>query len=174
MENLETQKKEALAAVRFGAYIPVHLYCRSRFWEKQIKTGYLNCAGLVFADLVDATRGQSGPSGVLNAFIGGPEATRLINAPESEIIAEVRRDLSIIFPDCEKEIIETRVFRWNEAIPYLDPGTGHRLEELRRPEERIYFCGDYTQGAGINDAVVSGQFVAEQILDSNKIQSLSV
>ena len=118
--------------------------------------------------MVDATRGQTGTSGVLNAFIGGPEAARLINAAESEIIAEVRRDLGIIFPDCENEIIEARVFRWNEAIPYLDPETGHRLEELRRPEGRIFFCGDYTQGAGINDAVVSGQFAAGQILEFQK------
>lgn len=164
VKGLETRKKNAFAGVRFGAYIPVHLYCRSRFWEKQISTGYLNCAGLVFADLVDATRGQPGSSGVLIAFIGGPEAARLINAPESEILAEVRRDLSIIFPKSESEIIEARVFRWNEAIPYLDPKTDHRLEELRRPQGRIYFCGDYTQGAGINDAVVSGRFAANQIL----------
>lgn len=166
VKELDTEKKNALAAVRFGAYIPVHLYCRSRFWEKQISTGYLNSAGLVFADLVDATREQPGESGVLIAFIGGPEATRLIDALESEILAEVRRDLNLIFPNCEAEIIEARVFRWNEAIPYLDPKTGHRLEELRRPNGRLYFCGDYTQGAGINDAVVSGQFAARQVLES--------
>ena len=169
VKELEPRKRTALAAVRFGAYIPVQLYCRRRFWEKHIRTGYLNSAGLVFADLVDGTREQSGESGVLIAFIGGPEATRLIDAPESEILAEVRRDLKIIFPDCDSEIIEARVFQWNEAIPYLDPETGHRLEELRRPQGQIYFCGDYTQGAGINDAVVSGQLAAQQILEARNV-----
>jgi monoamine oxidase len=164
-EGLNEEKKNALAAVRFGAYIPVQLHCRTRFWQDRISTGYLNSAGLVFADLVDGTRAQAGQDGILIAFIGGPEAARLIDAPESEIIEETLRDLALIFPNFESEIIKIRVFKWREAIPYLDTETGHRLETLRRPHGKIHFCGDYTQGAGINDSVVSGQLAASQILE---------
>src|SRR5208337_4001729 len=53
--KLPCWKREAMEQVRFGAYIPVHLCYRNRFWEGKIKGGYLNCAGTVFADLVDGT-----------------------------------------------------------------------------------------------------------------------
>jgi protoporphyrinogen oxidase len=162
--QLEEWKRQALAAVPFGSYIPVHLRCRSRFWSEDIPSGYMGCAGTVFADLVDATRHQPGVEGILIAFIAGPEAGRLIHASDEAIVAEVIRDLAPIFPESADQLIEARVYRWAEAIPYYPPHFASTLEDLRRPQGNLFFCGDYMQGAGVNDAVLSGQIAAREVL----------
>lgn len=162
--ELEKWKRDALAAVPFGAYMPVHLRCSKRFWAKVIRAGYLSCAGTVFADLIDGSYDQPGVEGLLIAFIAGPEAIRLMHASDEVIVADVMRDLVPIFPESENQIIESSVYRWAEAIPYFPPNFASTLEDLRRPQGNLFFCGDYTQGAGVNDAVVSGQVAARDVL----------
>ena len=163
IEGLAPWKLEALRSVRFGAYVPVHLRCQRRFWEAKIRTGYLNCSGVVFADLVDATRGQPGEEGILICFIAGQEARRLLEASDEHIFAEVVRDIEKVFPGSTAEVIEYRVFRWPDGIPYFPPNIGSKLEQIRSPQGNLFFCGDYTQGAGINDAVISGQLAAREV-----------
>lgn len=162
--ELEEWKRNSLAAVPFGSYIPVHLRCSKRFWSKVIRAGYLSCAGSVFADLIDGSYEQPGVEGLLIAFIAGPEAIRLINSSDEEIVGEVMRDLLPIFPEAAVQIVESNVYRWADAIPYYPPNFAATLEDLRRPQGNLFFCGDYTQGAGVNDAVVSGQVAARGVM----------
>ena len=162
--QVDEAKREALAAVPFGSYIPVHLRCRTRFWSEHIRSGYLNCAGTVFADLIDASHHQPGIEGILSAFIGGPEARKLVGMGNDVITSAVMRDLEQIFPGSSEQVIEAKVYCWPDAIPYFPPDFASRLEHLRRPQGNMFVCGDYTQGAGVNDAVVSGQLVANQVV----------
>jgi protoporphyrinogen oxidase len=162
--QVDESKREALAAVPFGSYIPVHVRCRTRFWSEHIRSGYLNCAGTVFADLIDASHHQPGTEGVLSAFIGGSEARKLVGESDDVIVSAVMRDLELMFAGSAEQVMETKVYRWPEAIPYFPPQFASRLEHLRRPQRGMFFCGDYTQGAGVNDAVVSGQVAAGQVL----------
>ena len=163
IKELAPWKLDALRSVRFGAYVPVHLRCRRRFWEAKIRTGYLNCTGVVFADLVDATHGQPGDEGILIAFIAGPEARRLLDAPDEKIFTEVISDLEKVFPGSTKEVIESHIFRWPDGIPYFAPSIGPKLDQIRCRQGNLFFCGDYTQGAGINDAIISGQLAAREV-----------
>jgi len=163
VEGLDPVKQEALAAVPFGSYIVVHFVCRYRFWTRKIAGGYLNCATTVFADILDSTRGQEGEGGILSCFIAGPEARRLIDSSDVAVVCEVVRDLERVFPGAIQEVTDRSVYRWREAIPYFHPGYGRLIYDLQRPQGRLFFCGDYTQGAGIDDAVVSGLRTAEQV-----------
>lgn len=156
VSNLDAGKREALAAVPFGSYIVVHFMCRKNFWADKIKGGYLNCSTTVFADILDSTRGQAGEGGIITCFIAGPEARRLIDAADSEIVSEVERDLERVFPGALREVTERFITRWRDGIPYFHPGYGQLIHKLQQPQGRLFFCGDYTEGAGIHDAVVSG------------------
>ena len=156
VEGLSARKRDALAEVQFGSYIVVHFVCRRRFWTSKIKAGYLNAATTVFADILDSTKGQAGQGGILSCFVAGPEARRLIDSPDGTVLCEVIRDLERVFPGAIHETIDCSITRWREAIPYFHTGYGELIRELREPEGRFFFCGDYTQGAGIQDAVVSG------------------
>jgi monoamine oxidase len=157
-------KREALEAVPYGAYLPVLLHARNRFWTKRIPSGYLNCSGTVFADLMDGTRGQPGAEGVLICFLAGDEARQLVASPDEEIISRVQSDLTSLFPGCPDQVLQWRVARWQHGIAYYPPGFAETLRALRRPHDGIHYAGDYTQGAGINDAVVSGKMAADSIL----------
>jgi protoporphyrinogen oxidase len=162
-EGLSRGKREALARVQFGSYIVIHFVCRTRLWSGKIKAGYLNCATTVFADVLDSTKGQDGEAGILSCFIAGPEARRLIDATDGAIFCEVMRDLEKVFPGFVQTTIDCSITRWREAIPYFHPGYGQLIGELKKPEGRFFFCGDYTQGAGIHDAVVSGLRASEEV-----------
>ena len=162
-EGLSERKRNALAGVQFGSYIVIHFVCRKRFWISKIKSGYLNAATTVFADILDSTKGQDGEGGILSCFVAGPEARRLIDSPDSTVLCEVIRDLERVFPGSIHETIDCSVFRWREAIPYFHPGYGQLIHDLKEPEGKFFFCGDYTQGAGIHDAVVSGLRASEEV-----------
>jgi protoporphyrinogen oxidase len=162
--GLPAWKRRALGAVRFGAYLLVHLRFARRFWAAGIRSGYMNCAGVVFADLVDGTRGQAGDEGILVAFLAGSDARRCLELGDDEVLAVVLADLDKVFPGHGGGLLEARVFRWPRGIPYFPPGYGPTLEALRRPVGNLYFCGDYTEGAGVHDAVVSGERAAGEVL----------
>lgn len=165
VQGLSEQKKAALKKVRFGSYIPVHLRFAERFWTDRIESGYLNCHGVVFADIVDATRDQEGEGGILICFIAGPPAGDLANESEERILELVLRDLDKVFPGRSDEVIESKVFAWPDAIPYLTTNYAPLFEALRRPQGNIHFCGDYTQGAGLTEAVYSGRLAARTIIE---------
>src|SRR5262249_16670485 len=145
VERLDSQKRTALASVPFGSYIDVHFVCRNRFWTSKISAGYLNCATTVFADIVDFTRGQRGMGGMLSCFIAGPQARRLIHSSDAAIVCKVVRDLERVFPGALKEVTDCSVYRWREAIPYFHPGYGRLISDLQRPQDELFFCGDYTR-----------------------------
>jgi protoporphyrinogen/coproporphyrinogen III oxidase len=166
--DLPAWKREALEAVPFGVYIAVHLRCAKRFWEAAIRSGYLNCAGTACADLVDGTRGQPGTGGILIGFVAGPEARRLQDASDGEIVAAVRADVERIFPGSAGSIEEEHVYRWQEGIPYFPPHYADILSRLRQSCGPIHFCGDYTQGAGMHDAVLSGLEAAARVTSSRR------
>jgi|GEM_PF-3458044 len=163
--GLPRETEDALQRVAYASYIPVHLRFRRRFWQSELSSGFLNCAGLVFADVVDGTKGQSGKTGILNCFIAGPEARRLIAATDNEILCEVLEDLDRVWPGSPADLLDHRVFRWSEGISYFPPNYADPLDRLRRPIGNIRLCGDYTQGAGMNDAVLSGTVAAAQLLE---------
>ena len=163
VKNLSARKRDVLTRVRFGSYIVVHFVCRTRFWTRKIKAGYLNCATTVFADILDSTRGQEGNGGILSCFIAGPEARRLIDSTDGAIVCEVVRDLERVFPGSIRETIDCSVDRWRDAIPYFHPGYGQLLQGLQESQDNLFFCGDYTQGAGIHDAVVSGLRASKEV-----------
>ena len=165
VSGLDNEKRDSLSRVTFGSYIPVHLRFRERFWEESIKTGYLNCAGLVFADIVDATRDQNEKGGILICFIAGSDARVLINVSDSVILKLVLRDFEKVFPGKASQVIEARIFQWPDAIPYLTIGYASIFADIQRPHGNIYFCGDYTLGAGLNEAIYSGQVAALEVID---------
>ncbi|HTT64072.1 MAG TPA: NAD(P)/FAD-dependent oxidoreductase [Bryobacteraceae bacterium] len=163
VRGLPDWKRAALEAVPFGAYIAVHLLCAERFWSRSILSGYLNCAGTTCADMVDGTKGQPGKRGILIGFVAGPEARRLLEASDEQIVARVAGDVQKIFPGGESKIERGFVYRWPEGIPYFPPGYAATLQALRESWGAIHFCGDYTQGAGMHDAVLSGLLAAERV-----------
>jgi len=166
--DLPDWKRDALESVPFGVYIAVHLLCRERFWTRAIRSGYLNCAGATCADLVDGTKGQSGARGILIGFVAGPEAHRLRDASDGEIAECVKADVDRIFPGSRSKIEAGCVYRWLEGIPYFPPDYAGTLPRLRRSWGAIHFCGDYTQGAGMHDAVLSGLAAAAQVRDRSR------
>ncbi len=164
IDGLDPWKRDALAAVPYCPYISVHLLCTQRFWDEWIPNGFLPCAGTVFADLIDGTRGQQGTEGILVCLIAGPEARNFINAPDEEIVEIVQRDLERVFPATNRYIKESHIFRWPRGISYFPPDLLGMLTRLQQPMGSLFFAGDYTQGAGIFEAMVSGHKTALEVL----------
>jgi protoporphyrinogen oxidase len=73
-------------------------------------------------------------------------------------------DLKRVFPQAARELLEIRIFRYPQGISYFPPGHAPILPDLQRPQGNLFFCGDYLYGAGVWEAVVSGNQAASQVL----------
>ena len=59
---------------------------------------------------------------------------------------------------------------WKSAIPIFYPGYSNNLSHFlsNNGADKIYYCGDYTAGPGLEQACLSGKKIADNILQSKR------
>ncbi len=103
---------------------------------------------------------------VLRAFAGGQNES-LVNLPDEELLALVRRELESIFGITAAPTTH-RIFRWPQANPQC--GVGHlRMmdgieEQLGEILPNLYLTGSALRGLGIPDCVRQAGDTASQVL----------
>jgi len=110
----------------------------------------------------------SGDTVLLRTMIGGakhPEMTDLSDDKISDIVFDELKPLLGLKKDPDM----LRVYRWEKAIPQYIPD---HIDKLKIIDERLkkfpglYLTGNAYKGIGINDCVVSGHRVVDEILDT--------
>ncbi len=108
--------------------------------------------------------------GLVRCFIGGWGNEGVLNSPDDEVLANVRRDL--------REIVGitaiprfARVYRWRGAMAQYTRGhlaRVQRIEELRRAIPGLELAGNGYRGIGVPDCIVTGQAAAESLLGKKR------
>lgn len=83
----------------------------------------------------------------------------------SNLLAEVRRQLSDWFGAAVRDWQHLRTYRIPYALPTQSPPALAEPERSVRQEPRLYVCGDHRDNASIQGAMVSGRRAAEAILE---------
>jgi oxygen-dependent protoporphyrinogen oxidase len=108
---------------------------------------------------------------VLRAFLGGMKNETLLSAPDEDLVATVRRELSeilgsgILSSDTPPE--HTQVSRWRRAMAQY--AVGHQ-ERVARINERaaalpgLHLAGNAYDGIGISDCIRLGRKAAKELL----------
>lgn len=103
---------------------------------------------------------------LLNVMLDGAAGARLIDASESDVLAEVIPELERYLPGIASRIAFVRTHRWLEAEPCSLPGRAthlHAYREAWRADRRVILAGDYMGIPCTEGAAESGRWAAAQI-----------
>jgi oxygen-dependent protoporphyrinogen oxidase len=112
---------------------------------------------------------------VLRAFLGGMKNEALMAAPDAELLATVRRELSeilgkkILPPDAEP--LHTQVSRWPRAMAQYAVGHQERMKRIHASVAALpglKLAGNAYDGIGIPDCIRLGRRAARELLASSR------
>jgi monoamine oxidase len=152
-------KQPALQRILSGPVLKVVLRWRRAFWAQRDGGRYADAAFFHAPGKVFPTLWTPLPlrAPLLNAWVGGPAAARLSEAPDEQIVREALRCTAEVFPDEDLEagLQSARVHNWNRdpfargAYSYLAVGGNHAREVLAAPlEGTLFFAGEATDTTG--------------------------
>ena len=169
---LPTAHQKMINEVSYGAVTKVMIEYRKRFWNEMGWNGRLATdAPIVYT--WDASSHFEHERGILTAYTGGDNATKLSALSDKERIQLAVREIEKIAPGSSDLIEKTATVAWpNEpytrgAYMALAPGevTAH-WKTLQEPSGRLFFAGEHAtpiQGY-MEGAVESGQRVAREMM----------
>lgn len=122
--------------------------------------------GCVFTSRIFEERAPEGCQ-VLSCYIGGVFDRDAVKLNDEELLEVVLDDLEKVL---QKRLSPNfvKILRHPQAIPQLTLGHIERIDEIKKTAKEIgklKLAGNYLSGVGMNDAVLSGQIAARQILD---------
>lgn len=84
---------------------------------------------------------------------------------DADLETAVRSELARWFGESASQWRHLRTYRIKHALPGQSPGMHNEFRE-HRLNDRIFICGDYTENASINGALLSGRRAAEALIQS--------
>jgi monoamine oxidase len=169
---LPSAHQKMVNEVSYGAVTKVMIEYRKKFWNEIGWNGRLATdAPIVYT--WDATSHVDSEHGIITAYTGGDNATKLSALSDEERIRVAVAELEKLFPGSSDLIENTATVAWpNEpytrgAYMALAPGevTAH-WKTLQEPAGRLFFAGEHAtpiQGY-MEGAVESGQRAAKNII----------
>jgi oxygen-dependent protoporphyrinogen oxidase len=103
---------------------------------------------------------------LIRCFLGGARDEAILQLPDVEIVAIVRRELKEIV-GLSTEPLFVRVYKWQGAMAQYGVGHLERLERLERYRQQLpglALAGNGYRGIGVPDCVRSGMEAANQAL----------
>ena len=108
---------------------------------------------------------------LLNVMLSGSAGSRLLRAPEEQVLAEVLPELQRYFPGIDGRIEFAHFCRWAQAEPRSPVGRSRDLQQYRRlwhPGMKVILAGDYMSIPCTEGAAESGQWAASAPVDATE------
>lgn len=126
--------------------------------------------GILFPSALFGGRAPKGGA-LLSFFIGGIKHPEIYAKGDDEIIAIVRKSLSEMLSCGDKPDL-LRIFRYQQAIPQYEQGTGKRLKMVKQLEKEnpgFVIAGNLKDGIGMADRVRQAVNIAAEIINGSKL-----
>ena len=161
------EKRAALAGIVSGPVLKVVLRFRNVFWEELDGGRYRDASFFHSPGTTFPTFWTCMPlrAPLLNAWLGGPDAARVSEAPDSEIIHKALESLESLFGGrlpAKLQLEAAHVHNWQRdpfsrgAYSYVSVGNSEARGALAAPlQETLFFAGEATDTEG-NAATVTG------------------
>jgi monoamine oxidase len=120
----------------------------------------------------DPTLLQGGPRGILEAYIAGPTARKLVGMKETDRLLFALTEMDKVYPGSRREFEGGGTKSWDEDewqrgdYAWCRPGQMTTFgAQLATPEGRIHFAGEHTSAwpGWMQGAVVSGLRAAREV-----------
>lgn len=106
---------------------------------------------------------------LLNVMLSGSAGSRLLRAPEEQVLAEVLPELQRYFPGIDRRIEFAHFSRWAQAEPRSPVGRSRDLQQYRQLWHRgmkVILAGDYMSIPCTEGAAESGKWAASALVDA--------
>ena len=101
-------------------------------------------------------------------MLGGSAGSRLMQAPEGQVLAEVLPELQRYFPGIDRRIEFAHFSRWAQAEPRSPVGRSRDLQQYRQlwhPGMKVILAGDYMSIPCTEGAAESGNWAATALVE---------
>jgi oxygen-dependent protoporphyrinogen oxidase len=102
---------------------------------------------------------------LITNFVGGATNPGAVRQPESDLIAQVHRELTPLM-GVRKEPVFSNVTVWQRAIPQYNLGHTARLAALETARAKypgLWFAGNYLNGPAVGTCVEQASKVADEV-----------
>jgi len=167
--GLSRAKEKVVRGLRTTSVSRVYLQMGSRCWDA---AGAAVPTDLPIMHAVDATAGQPGRRGILEAFVTGPNARRVAAMSDAARVRFALEQAARVHPGATRAFEHGASVCW-DADPWalgdyawFAPGEMREfLPHLATPEGRIHFAGDHTSAwpGWMQGALASGVRAADEV-----------
>ncbi len=110
----------------------------------------------------------------LNIMLAGRQAQKHWSDTEQQLLQNILPEVGKYFPNISDHLLETKIIRWAEAIPYSAVGRSKNILEYRKNtvmDRRVLLSGDYMGMPFTEGAAESGIWISNKLLEmiSDKI-----
>ncbi|WMS41419.1 NAD(P)/FAD-dependent oxidoreductase [Acuticoccus sp. MNP-M23] len=165
--GIPAETTAALKAVRYGAFLSVALLTGEPGpmpWDNKYAIATPGLSFGVLFNMASTTRtGPRQPGGSLMLFRGGPDAARMMDLADNEIVEPMLADLAALYPETRGIVREAVVQRWPQGAPYGFVGRAALQEALSRPSGPIHLAGDYMEFPCMDAAIATGTEASRRI-----------
>jgi monoamine oxidase len=165
-------KARLFAEMEWDKTVKVIVKTRSPSWLDKGLRGWPMAGGdRAWERVIDITGNESSGHGNVFFYLNGSNADTLLSRPRETRAKEVVDGFQKDMPDIFDEVLLVRDFAWTEQ-PWIKAsfgspplGGGWMVGEWAKPEDRIYFAGDFTtlKSGWVEGAIESGLRAARQI-----------
>ncbi|MEW6055655.1 MAG: NAD(P)/FAD-dependent oxidoreductase [Bdellovibrionota bacterium] len=173
---LSQKKQQAIASQTHGAYFKAHVFVpesAKKYWSDSKGNSFLpilsdSSLGVIY----DGNPDQQAKTKILSLLTHGPSAEAFNLMPLDQVRGIIKAEFDRLWPGFSKEIHSIEFYRYHPRAIAAWPVGRSRFDELsneiRRPENRIYFAGDFTESSHSDGAFLSAARVSKQILSNLK------
>lgn len=170
---LSKEKREAIQSMSYGAYFKAHIFVdnkSSKFWTQNGNSFLPFLTDTDLGVIYDGNPDQKTNTKILSLLIFGSMAEAYNMMSYDDVRTKIKNDFNKFWPGFSQEIKSIEFFRIHPRAVASWPVGRSRFDEqsnlIRKPENRWYFAGDFTESSHSDGAFRSAERVISQITKS--------
>lgn len=171
---LSEKKQQAIATMGWGSYFKAHVFVNpsaEKFWTKNGTSVLPILSDSELGVIYEGNPDQKG-SPIISLLISADHAEKYNMMPQDQVRTEILAGFERLWPGFTKEIREIEFYRYHPRAIAAWPVGRSRYDdlsnEIRRPENRVYLAGDFTETSHSDGAFISAARATKQILESKR------
>lgn len=172
---LSPKKQQAIASQTWGSYFKVHIFLKpeaERFWIKGESSLLPILSDSELGVVYDANPDQKAKTRIVSLLVTGPQAEAFNMMALDTVRGIISAGMERLFPGIGKDVKGMEFYRLHPRAIAGWPVGRSRFDELsnemRRPENGVYFAGDFTENTHSDGAFMSAARVVRQITEARQ------
>jgi len=173
---LSQSKRGAMDSMSWGAYFKAHFFLKpeaEKLWIKKEGSILPILSDSVLGVIYDGNPDQKKPPvRIISTLVHGDFAEQFNLSRLDDVRKMMVESFDKFWPGFSKYLIDVEFYRYHPRAISGWPVGRSRMDELsdeiRKPENRVYFAGDFTETTHSDGAFISAQRVAKQIIKEEK------